>query len=79
MNEKDLEKQMKDVIKFNKKFQTLDTKFTDNVQKYFSLSDEQIEDLFTNYDDIVDTLQYATGNISWNQFKKHVNKVKIKE
>ena len=78
MNEEQLEKQMKKVIKLNKAFQTEDAKFTENVKKFFNLTDEQEERLFTTFDDIVDALQYATGNISWNMFKKHVEEINIK-
>ena len=79
MDEVELEKQMKEVIKANKKFQDLDSKFTNNVNKYFGLSSEQSDYLFTTFDDIVDTLQYATGNISWNTFRKHIDETKKKQ
>jgi len=76
MNEKELEKQMKKVIQLNREFQKEDFSFTKNIKIFFKLSDEQTEKLFTDFDDIVDSLQYATGSITWNIFKKHIEKVK---
>jgi hypothetical protein len=78
VDETDLEKQMKVVIKANRNFQKKDAEFTSNVVKYFNLSDDEKDYLFSTFDDIVDTLQYATGNISWTTFKKHVSETKEK-
>ena len=77
MKEKELQKLFQDTLKVSRRFHDLDSKFTKSVEEFYNLSDEQKERLFDN-DGIVDPMQYATGKITWREFKRYVKEVKLK-
>ena len=74
MEEKELKKLFQEALKAVRNFYDADKKFGDAVKKYFKLNDKQFEKLMDS-DGIVDPMQYATGSITWNEFKRYVKEV----
>ena len=43
--------------------------------QYFGIDD--FSDIYLHHDELVDPLQYATGNLTWNQLCKSVEEYKL--
>lgn len=74
MNEEELQKLFRETLRACRKWHGLDTEFTNAVKEFYNLSDKQMEKLL-DHDGIVDPMQYATGKITWREFKGYVKKV----
>ena len=71
---KQVEDAMNNAIKTILKADKASQKFDRLAGKYFEIDD--FSSIYQHHDELVDPLQYATGNITWKQLCKSVNEYK---
>jgi len=75
VTQKQIERAMKQAIDTIRIARNAGIKFDKLAGEYFDIDD--FSAIYSNHDELVDPLQYATSNLTWNQLCKTVEQYKL--